>query len=246
MKNLIINLKLDFTICTEYSLVSEMERASFTKVVGYACFCSVHSLITATSNPNHLNALNNAKWLVSDGHPVAWLLRKLGYDQLRVSGPDIMHLYLSRDSLEKRVYLVGGSAVVCQSIINKYSKISPGIKFVGHSNEYIKDIKSDKNLFIVEAIKASNANSVWVGLGCPKQELWASYWFEKISAPVFAVGAAFDFLADKKSRAPKFMRDYSLEWLYRMAQEPKRLAGRYLVTNFKFIYSLFFNIYKHD
>jgi N-acetylglucosaminyldiphosphoundecaprenol N-acetyl-beta-D-mannosaminyltransferase len=96
----------------------------------------------------------------------------------------------------------------------------------------------------ISLINQSKPHFVFVSLGCPKQEKWMADNFKKINAVLLGVGAAFEIMAGMKKRAPKWMQDLSLEWLYRLIQEPRRLFKRYFVTNSFFIYLLIKAIYK--
>jgi N-acetylglucosaminyldiphosphoundecaprenol N-acetyl-beta-D-mannosaminyltransferase len=242
MNNIIQKLNLNFTIISFDQFIEELEASCFARIPGYAVFCSVHSLVTARDNDSHLLSLKAARWLMADGYPVAWLLRRLGYKQKRISGPDVMHSFLIRNNPIKKVYLLGSTDIICRAIIKKFSVLSPDIEFVGYSAPVIDDIDDLQNLIICDEINTCRPNIVWVGLGCPKQELWCYKWSGRIYSPVLAVGAAFDFLSGNKKRAPLWIQNLSLEWLFRLLQEPRRLSGRYFITNFKFIYNLFFNL----
>jgi N-acetylglucosaminyldiphosphoundecaprenol N-acetyl-beta-D-mannosaminyltransferase len=240
MNNLIENLQLKFTEITFLDLVKEIEQSSILRNPGYAVFCNVHSLVTAVDSELHLQALMSAKWLIADGSPVAWLLGRSGISQTRISGPDVMQAYLDRNNPNKRVYLLGGTEDACRAIIDRYAQVSPDISVVGYSCPNINNIDDVKSLFICEEINRCNPNIVWVSFGCPKQEMWCHKWAGLINAPTLAVGAAFDFLSGKKKRAPLWVQKLSLEWLFRLLHEPRRLFGRYLKTNSKFLFRLIF------
>jgi N-acetylglucosaminyldiphosphoundecaprenol N-acetyl-beta-D-mannosaminyltransferase len=90
----------------------------------------------------------------------------------------------------------------------------------------------------VNLIKRSNAHLVFVALGCPKQEIWMAKNYRHLNSVLLGVGGAFPVFAGVAKRAPQFMQNYSLEWLYRLGQEPGRLFGRYLKTNSKFLFLL--------
>ena len=110
------------------------------------------------------------------------------------------------------------------AVANRY----PSIEVAGIAHGYFDDEESET---IVEAVRKSRANLVLVAMGQPHQEIWASRHFEQIAGPVICVGALLDFLAGRVPRAPEWMRKYRVEWAYRLMNEPRRLARRYLIGN---------------
>lgn len=113
----------------------------------------------------------------------------------------------------------------------------PGIRIAGSYAPPFRPLTGEEDAGIVEMIKGAAPDVLWVGIGCPKQELWMREHKEMLNVPVMVgVGAAFDFLSGVKPQAPVWMRDNGLEWLFRLAGEPKRLWRRYLIGNSLFIY----------
>lgn len=160
--------------------------------------------------------------------------------QKRTSGPDFMREYLlAADKLSQTIFLLGGDAALSSGLISNIEKIAPRIEVVGCSDVFVNDdgVVEDS---LIEKINVSGANSVWVGIGCPKQEAFALRYSKDIASSVFAVGAAFGFLAGTKKRAPKIMQALWLEWLFRLMAEPRRLFWRYIYTNSKFVLTVIF------
>jgi N-acetylglucosaminyldiphosphoundecaprenol N-acetyl-beta-D-mannosaminyltransferase len=203
----------------------------------YICICNVHSVVTATRDPEFKTALSGADLTTSDGAPIAWALRQRGFPkQERIAGPDLMWRYLREaEQLGQKIYLYGSTADTLLKLRNSLAREFPDITLAGmHSPSFHSTSCAEDEAEVAE-INRSAANVVFVGLGCPKQEKWMAAHQGKINALMIGVGAAFDYHAGKLNRAPLWMQRYGLEWLHRLGSEPRRLLGRYLVTNTLFI-----------
>jgi N-acetylglucosaminyldiphosphoundecaprenol N-acetyl-beta-D-mannosaminyltransferase len=203
----------------------------------YVCICNVHSVITATRDPTFLSTINNADMATPDGAPIAWSLRMMGYAaQERINGPDLMWRYLEvAQQLGQRIFFVGSTqATLCklrQSIMHHF----PHTHICGMLAPPFRALSVLENQEIIDTIHQSGAHIVFVGLGCPKQEQWMAKHRGLINAVMIGVGAAFDYHAGTIKRAPIWWQRHGVEWLYRLAQEPRRLLRRYVVTNTLFV-----------
>lgn len=204
---------------------------------GYVCLCNVHVLTMALRDRALHDALGAAWKRLPDGAPVAWLQRRLGqHDARRIGGPDLMPraVDLGR-AVGLRHFLLGSTPSVLTGVRRELESRFPGVEFAGsHSPPFSRHVGSDEGS--LEAIRAAAPDIVWCALGAPKQELW----MRRVSPALpevllIGVGAAFDFLAGEKARAPEWMRTHGLEWLHRLSSEPARLGGRYLRTNTEFL-----------
>jgi N-acetylglucosaminyldiphosphoundecaprenol N-acetyl-beta-D-mannosaminyltransferase len=213
----------------------------------YVCLCNVHSVVTASQDPAFAAALDQADMVAPDGAPVAWMLRKSGYaNQSRITGPDLMWAYCEQASArEELIYLYGSAPETLALLQAKLAQYFPGLKVVGAYSPPYRQLTSDERAEVVKNINASGAGTVWVSLGCPKQELWMAEHKGQIKGVMLGVGAAFDFIAGTTRRAPYWMQYRGLEWLYRLASEPRRLWKRYLVTNTLFIFGATRQIVRH-
>ena len=206
---------------------------------GWVCAAAVHSVMVSRSDPAMHRALNEATITVPDGMPIVWAANALGETlPNRVYGPELMRRHLDR-SVQRghRVWLYGGrdQGALVQLALNLRQK-HPGIKIVGGYSPPFRPLSEDEDAAVAKQINDARADVVWVGIGVPKQEKWMVRMRERLDAPVLcAVGAAFDFHAGRVSQAPRWMQERGLEWTYRIAQEPKRLLPRYLVTNPSFM-----------
>lgn len=201
------------------------------------CICNVHSVVTASDDRAFHAALASADLATPDGAPVAWMLRRLGArGQARVSGPDLMCDYMADAAARNEaVFLYGSSGATLQKLQQRLREDWPGLRIAGAISPPYRTLSAAEDEADVRAINASGAHTVWVSLGCPKQELWMAAHRGRVQAVMLGVGAAFDFHAGTLTRAPAWMRHSGLEWLHRLFSEPRRLWRRYLVTNTLFV-----------
>ena len=204
---------------------------------GYACLCNVHVLTQALDDASILHAVDGAALRFPDGEPVAWLLRRMGYDRAqRIGGPDLFPRVLGEGrSMGLRHFFVGSTestlAGVRRAMVDRYA----GVDVVGtRSLPFAGEPAVEDSL--VETILDARVHVVWVALGAPKQELWMARAAPRMpGVTLVGVGAAFDFLAGTKRRAPVPMQRAGLEWLHRLASEPRRLTARYVRSNTTFM-----------
>jgi N-acetylglucosaminyldiphosphoundecaprenol N-acetyl-beta-D-mannosaminyltransferase len=206
---------------------------------GYVCAAPVHALMVAQDDPEMLAALRGSTMVVPDGMPVVWAANLLG-EQLhdRVYGPELMLRY-SAHSAERghRVWLYGGrdQGSLVQLALS-LRRDHPGIQVVGGYSPPFRPLGADEEDSIARQINEARPDVLWVGIGVPKQEKWMARMRDRLDVPVMCgVGAAFDFHAGRVSMAPGWMQERGLEWIYRTLQEPRRLLGRYLSTNPRFV-----------
>lgn len=195
---------------------------------GYIVHCNVHVLTTSFDDAELAEALRSAALVMPDGAPLAWLQRRLGLRQAeRLGGPDLMPLVLDRGrKIGLRHAFVGSTSEVLGALAENVMKSFPGVDIVATHSPATAAV--DDLAQIVEELEGVEADVVWLALGAPKQELWMYRYAAKLSPTlVVGVGAAFDFHAQTKARAPRVIRRLGLEWAHRLAHEPRRLFGRY-------------------
>jgi N-acetylglucosaminyldiphosphoundecaprenol N-acetyl-beta-D-mannosaminyltransferase len=206
---------------------------------GYVCVAPVHALIEARRDPEVLEALRGSTLVVPDGMPLVWAANLLG-EKLsdRVYGPELMVRYSDRCAERgHRVWLYGGrdQGTLVQLALSLRRR-HPGIQIVGGYSPPFRPLTGEEEAAVVKQINDARPDVLWVGIGVPKQEKWMARMRDRLEVPVMCgVGAAFDFHAGRISMAPRWMQDRGLEWIYRIAQEPKRLLPRYLHTNPRFV-----------
>lgn len=204
----------------------------------YVCICNVHSVVTASRDSAFGLVVNQADMATPDGAPVAWMLRKLGFaGQARINGPDLMWRYCAQAAESgQSMFLYGGAPETLELLQQHLRAQFPGLLIAGAYSPPFRPLTAAEDAAVVEQINASGAGVVWVSLGCPKQELWMAAHRGRIQAVMVGVGAAFDYHAGTTQRAPLWMQNAGLEWLHRLASEPRRLGRRYLVTNTLFVW----------
>lgn len=210
------------------------------------CFCNVHMTVTAQSFQPLANVLRQAEMVTSDGAPVAWAIRRAGfYNQERINGPDLMWRYLAHaEILGHIVSFYGGSDNTMKKLCSVVNQRFPNLKLGVTLCPPFRPLTNDEDTAYISAINEANTNVLFVGLGCPKQEVWMGEHRGSVNAAMVGVGAAFDYHAGTIKRAPLWMRDAGLEWFHRLISEPRRLWKRYLVTNTVFIFNLAKNGFK--
>lgn len=202
------------------------------------CLCNVHSLVTAAKDLQFLATLRSADMVAPDGAPVAWLIRRLGHQsQRRISGPDLMLRVCELAAASNlSVFLLGGLPTTLERLRATLNTRLPQLAIAGTCAPPFRELTVGEEQALVQAINASGAALLFVGLGCPKQEQWMSKHQANLRAVMIGVGAAFDFHAGTVKRAPVWMQERGFEWLHRLLQEPKRLWRRYLYTNTVFLW----------
>jgi N-acetylglucosaminyldiphosphoundecaprenol N-acetyl-beta-D-mannosaminyltransferase len=203
----------------------------------YVCICNAHSVVTTRQDAAFAAAVAGADMATPDGAPVAWMLKRLGArQQTRVSGPDLMLDYCAHASRTgQSIYLFGSTPDTLAALKAELLRRWPALRIAGVESPPFRTPTADEDAASVQRINASGAGTVWVSLGCPKQELWMAAHRGRVQAVMVGVGAAFDFHAGTVARAPAWMRENGLEWLHRLVSEPGRLWKRYLVTNTAFV-----------
>ena len=180
----------------------------------YICVSNVHTTVTAYEDESYRKVQNGAAFALPDGKPLSLYSKKHGFPEAeRVTGPDLM----------------GGT------LREKLPKEYPHLKIAGMVSPPYRPLTKEEDAAQVEAMNASGADIIWIGLGAPKQERYMYEHQGLTQGVMVGVGAGFDYYAGTIRRAPMWMQKLSLEWLYRLMQDPKRLFKRYFVTNFKFL-----------
>lgn len=195
---------------------------------------AVHGVMTGVQDASHRHRLNAMDLVLPDGQPVRWavkLLYRVGLPD-RVYGPTLM-LKLCEEAAEAGlpIYIYGGTPQMIDQLAQCLQGRFPKLNIAGCSPSRFRQVSIEEQVQINQTIRQSEARLVFVGLGCPRQEVWAYENAADLSMPVVAVGAAFAFHAGLLSQAPQWMQQSGLEWFYRLMKEPRRLWKRYLFLN---------------
>lgn len=204
-------------------------------------FCNAYNVALADQNPPYADLINAGYAVFSDGVPITWV-GKRRYPDLagrwtRVYGPDVMEGVLAASS-NGRHALFGSTPATLAALQSRIAQRWPNANVcVAISPPFGRLTSEDLERFIRE-ISGSNPTHVWVGMGTPKQDYIVNAFAKSIPADILAVGAAFDFIAGTKPQAPTWLQHTGLEWLFRLASEPRRLSSRYLIGNIQFLRAL--------
>lgn len=204
----------------------------------YVCVTGVHGVMESQDDPE-LAAIHARSGLTTpDGMPMVWAARAAGERHTdRVYGPDLMLMLCElAESRGWSSYFYGGKEGVPELLAERLRVRFPGLRVAGTYSPPFRPLTAEEDDAVVDAINASGAQLVWVGLSTPKQERWMAAHRARLRAPVLlGVGAAFDMHAGLLPQAPRWMQRSGLEWSYRLIREPRRLWRRYLGNNPRFV-----------
>lgn len=206
----------------------------------YICVSNVHTTVMALRDEEYRKVQNNAAMALPDGKPLSLVSRKRGFSEAeRVPGPDLMPkiFELSREK-GYRHYFYGGTSETLDKLKKRMQEQYPYLQIAGMYSPPFRLLTEEEDSKIIDSINKTKPDFIWVALGAPKQERWMYEHQGKVSGIMLGVGAAFDFEAGTVKRAPHWMQEMYLEWLYRIMQDPIRLIPRYLDTNLFFIWNV--------
>tara|TARA_R110002167_G_scaffold179835_2_gene379884 strand:- start:205075 stop:205800 length:726 start_codon:yes stop_codon:yes gene_type:complete len=205
----------------------------------YICVANVHMCMEAHDCEKFRNIVNNANLVLADGRPIFWAQKILGYKQAKqIRGQGLMtELCHHSELLNLRIGLYGGhNKEILDKVTNELLKLFPKINISYQFSPPHRVLSASENNKVVGEINEADVDILFVGIGCPKQERWMAKNVNSLSCVQIGVGAAFDFIAGEKKQAPKWLQKIGLEWLFRLLNEPRRLALRYLKQNPRFVY----------
>jgi N-acetylglucosaminyldiphosphoundecaprenol N-acetyl-beta-D-mannosaminyltransferase len=203
----------------------------------YICISTVHMVMESYDDDVFRAAVNQADIVAADGMPIVWISRLLGArEQERLFAPDVTDRLCAMAAARKiSVGFFGSSEEVLAKLADNLLTRHPGLDIVfAHSPPY-RPLTPAEDEEILQRMKRSNARILFVGLGCPKQELWMAKHRGRIPAVMLGVGWAFDVLAGTSRPAPRWMQQAGLEWLYRLLSNPRKLWRRHLKHNPRFV-----------
>jgi N-acetylglucosaminyldiphosphoundecaprenol N-acetyl-beta-D-mannosaminyltransferase len=204
----------------------------------YITVNNVHTVIEGVLDNNYKKIINNAFLALPDGKPLSIVAKLKGFKNAsRTFGPTLLEKTIEwgqRDNLKH--FFFGSSQETLTKIKETVSLKYPDAKVAGMISPPYRQFTDKEADDFIHIINESEADIIWVGLGAPKQEIWMAENFRKMNKGIMiGIGAGFDYIAGNTSHAPEWMKNFSLEWLYRLIQEPGRLWKRYLVTNSLFM-----------
>lgn len=205
----------------------------------YICVSNVHTTVMAHDDLTYCQVQAESFLTLPDGKPLALAGSKIAPEMDRVTGPDLMREVFAKPSMQKYShYFYGNTESNVHALIEKLQYNYPDLKIAGFEPSIFRPLSEIEEASLCQRIESSEADFVWVGLGAPRQELLCAQLKGRTNSLMVGVGGAFNVLAGITPEAPRWMQNASLEWLYRLIQEPKRLFKRYAVTNTRFLYLL--------
>jgi N-acetylglucosaminyldiphosphoundecaprenol N-acetyl-beta-D-mannosaminyltransferase len=222
--------------------VASVAQALASRTKGYICITGVHGVSEAQKDPAFRAILNRSFLNTPDGMPMVWMGRLQGFHEMaRVYGPDLMLRVCELTKSGKYThFLYGGGPGVADELKRRLEQRFPGLKIVGTHTPPFRSPTEAEAAGLTSQIQDLRPDVFWVGLSTPKQERFMAQYWQKLDATLFfGVGAAFDFHAGRVRQAPRIMQRSGLEWLFRLACEPRRLWKRYLKNNPLFLFRAF-------
>jgi N-acetylglucosaminyldiphosphoundecaprenol N-acetyl-beta-D-mannosaminyltransferase len=223
----------DYARATAAVIAAAEQRRSF----GLTALAT-HGLMIATEDPDFARVISSLDVVTPDGQPVRWALNRYHAAGLedRVYGPDLTWMVCGQAAARGiGVYLFGSTPETCEAFARNLRAAFPDIVIAGVQPDRFRDATPEEDAEDVARMNDSGAGIVLVGRGCPRQERWVADHLGKVHAAMLAVGAAFDYHAGTLAKPPPWMQRYSLEWLFRLSQDPRRLWRRYVRYNSKFL-----------
>ncbi|MDO5344494.1 MAG: WecB/TagA/CpsF family glycosyltransferase [Lachnospiraceae bacterium] len=229
--------KIGFNAMKQDELISSIYQMPTEKNCPYVVFTGVQIIVGAESSERIAAAQNEATICAVDGMPIHWLAKRKKIESERCGGPDIMWRIL-KEGVQRnyRHYFYGNTQKVLDTLRSKLMEEIEGINIVGMYSPPFRELSKEEEAAVIRRINEAKPDFVWVGLGAPKQDFWMQkYRNELVNTRLMGVGAAFNFLSGKISRAPVWMQKMGMEWCYRMLIERGHLWKRYLIGAPKFI-----------
>jgi N-acetylglucosaminyldiphosphoundecaprenol N-acetyl-beta-D-mannosaminyltransferase len=231
----ILGMRVDFSSYEDAAkrvLLAAENRQAF-----WLCPACVHTVVEAYRALSFRAVMDTATLVTSDGMPLVWTLRLMGIrNASRVYGPRLTERILELAAVSGvPVGFYGSTPETVRTLRKRLRERRPQLNIAYSYSPPFRPVSPEEDREIIERIQDSGARILFVGLGCPKQELWVWNHYRILNIPILAVGAAFDFIAGVKPQAPPWMQRIGLEWFFRLLSEPRRLWRRYLLMNPAFV-----------
>jgi N-acetylglucosaminyldiphosphoundecaprenol N-acetyl-beta-D-mannosaminyltransferase len=211
------------------------------------CAANVHMIMEAYDNPKFAQILDRADLVTPDGMPLVWGLRALGIQKpTRVCGPTLtLNVCKAAAQMNVPIALYGGTSDSLVAFSEFLVHMFPKIDIVCQISPPFRELTPAEDLAYTQQLVESGAQILFVGIGCPRQEMWIAKHQDRIPAVMLGVGAAFNFHSGRVKQAPQWMQQIGLEWLFRLMMEPRRLWKRYLKQNPRFVFLFLKQLLQH-
>lgn len=233
-------LKTKINITSMQEVVEYMDSHLNELRGSYICISNVHTTVTAYRDESYRKVQNGSVLNLPDGKPLSIVQKKKGFaGAQRVPGPDLMpEVFALSEERGYKHFFYGSTQKTLDELEKKLRHRYPKLQIAGMYSPPFRPLTEEEDHEVTDLINAAGADFIWIGLGAPKQERWMAAHEHSFNGVMLGVGAGFDFHAGTIKRAPKWMQEFCMEWLYRIMQDPKRLLVRYLDTNFSFLWYL--------
>ena len=202
----------------------------------YICVSNAHTTVMAHDDPSYYCVQTESLMSVPDGKPLSVIGRRAVPTMDRVTGPDLMReIFAMSVARGYRHYFYGNTCENLDMLISTLARDYPEVIVCGFEPSVFREMTPSEERALASRINQAHPDFVWVALGAPRQEEFCHRMRGEIDGLMIGVGGAFNILAGVTPEAPRWMQTFSLEWLYRLIQEPRRLFMRYFVTNTKFM-----------
>ena len=238
MTNRVNVLGVGISVLNSSSALEAIAAAVRERRKGYICVTGVHGVMEAQDDAGFKKILNGALLCTPDGMPMVWAGKLNGHhDMSRVYGPDLMlEVCAWSETSGAKHFFYGGAEGVAKLLVEKLKTKFPKLQVLGTFTPPFRALDLVEEKSLVAQIAATQPDILWVGLSTPKQEKFMAEFLPKLGVTLMiGVGAAFDFHSGRVRQAPRWMQRCGLEWLYRLGCEPRRLGGRYLRNNPRFV-----------
>jgi N-acetylglucosaminyldiphosphoundecaprenol N-acetyl-beta-D-mannosaminyltransferase len=230
-------ISLQISNLSYQQVLQAIMRLGAQRTPAYVCFANAHMSVEAYQNPHFARQVNKATVVAADGMPIVkaiqWFYK---IRQERVAGMDMMASIVAeceRNNLS--IFLFGSTSEVLRAVERRISLEHPRLRVAGmYSPPFGPFTPADDELFVRQIVN-SGAQVVLISLGCPRQEMWMARHYDRVNAVLIGIGGVFAVYGGLRRRAPLWMQEMSLEWLYRFVQEPTRMFRRYTITNTIFV-----------
>ena len=218
-----------------FSKLQIAERILERKSIGqHFHFLAASTVVAAGRDPRLLEILNNGV-SICDSKPLSKFIDKFKTPLKNIRGADAFRQTIKISSSRDRHFFIGTDEITLKYLSANLLSMNPDFKLVGTCTSYFLETFNENYIQVLQELSSTQPTIIWVGLGSPKQDYLAEFIAKEFPASVVAIGAAFDFVSGRKTEAPKVLQKLSLEWLFRLISEPRRLGKRYLLGNFFFI-----------
>ena len=229
-------LGIRMNVGSRWKFIEELARLSDRNGSAYVCFVNVHMVVEAKGNPAFLEVVNGDDINCPDGLPIAHSVGWFhGLRQAQIAGPDTLpQLMRIARHTGKRIFVLGGTWGVLAAFEKRALEDYGEGVVVGSYSPPFRNLTPEEDEELVQRINATHADMIFVALGCPKQERWMHAHRGRVNGCMFGLGYAIPVYSGMASRAPRWMIEKGLEWLFRLSTDPRRLFKRYLQTNSAF------------